>query len=271
MPLTRAGFKEPRIYWEVIKMSELETTVNVEQSTEATEKTFSEADVNRIVQERLARVKKEVPEDYEELKGISEELDGFGYSGTPAEKRAILKAQREEQAKQKELSELQEEADQKGASPELLSEIKQLKNEIAELKGEREAVKQAEKEKKSADEAFNKQVNEFNESYPDVDLAKVGENPKFLKFAKGRAGTLAELYSDFVDFVGETEKELETLKKTMEAKEANQKNAETSTGSVKGDKPTADFISFETFEKNKHDQRWVMSNLPKINQSRAKW
>jgi len=230
-----------------------------------------QVEVDRIVQDRVARVKKEVPEDYEELKEIANELEGFGYSGTAAEKKTAIKAEREQRSKQQELYELQEEADQKGASPEVLSEIKQLKSELNELKGEREALKKAETDKKTADEAFNKQVHEFGEKYPDVDLAKVGENPKFLKFVKGRTGTLAELYTDFVDFVGETEKELETLRKTVEAKEANQKNAETSTGSVKGEKPTAEFISFETFEKNKHDQRWVMNNLPKINQSRAKW
>ena len=209
--------------------------------------------------------------DYEELKEIEAELEGFGYTGTTAEKKAAIKAQREQYAKQQELESLQDEAKENGTSPELLSEIKQLKSELAELKGEREAIKKAETDKKAADTAFNKQVNEFGEQYPDVDLAKVGENPKFLKFVKGRAGTLVELYGDFVDFVGETEQELETLRKTVEAKEANQKNAETSTGSVKGEKPTGDFISYEAFEKNKADQSWIKKNFSKIVESRAKW
>jgi hypothetical protein len=251
-------------------MSELENA-NVEQPTEATDiKQMSQADIDRIVEERLARERKKYG-DYDELKEIEKELEGFGYTGTAAEKKAAIKTQREQYAKQQELADLQEEADEKGASPELLSEIKQLKSEIAELKGEREAIKKAETEKKVADEAFNNQVQEFNEEYPDVDLAKVGENPKFLKFAKGRAGTLAELYTDFVDFVGETEKELDTLRKTVEAKEANQKNADSSTGSVKGDKPIGDFISYETFEKNRHDQNWIKKNFTKIVESRAKW
>ena len=42
---------------------------------EAAEKTFTQADVDRIVQERIARVKREAPSDYEELKQKAAEYD----------------------------------------------------------------------------------------------------------------------------------------------------------------------------------------------------
>jgi len=43
--------------------------------TDTDDKTFTQADVDRIVQERLARVKTEPPADYEALKAAKKELD----------------------------------------------------------------------------------------------------------------------------------------------------------------------------------------------------
>lgn len=183
-----------------------------------------QAEIDRIVGERLSREKAKYS-DYDDLKGLDEELKAFGYEGTAKERREAIKLQREAMATQAELEELQEQAETEGTSPELLKEMKELKKELAEIKGERQA-KMAEKEAKvKADEAWNKQVTEFQEEYADVDLDKLAENPKFKKFIKGKALPLKELYADFTDFIGETE--VEAIVK-MKAKE------ERSTGTGKG-------------------------------------
>jgi len=181
-------------------------------------------ELDRIVGERLSREKAKYS-DYDDLKGLDEELKAFGYEGTAKERREAIKAQREAIATQAELEELQEQAKEEGTSPQLLAEIKELKKELAEIKSERLAKKTESENKTKADEAWNKQVTEFQEEYADVDLDKLAENPKFKKFIKGKALPLKELYADFTDFIGETE--VEAIVK-MKAKE------DRSTGSGKG-------------------------------------
>lgn len=56
--------------------TETETqTTATEQQTQETPRSFSQADVDRIVKERLARVKADPPADYEELKTKASKLD----------------------------------------------------------------------------------------------------------------------------------------------------------------------------------------------------
>lgn len=62
------------------------------------------------------------------------------------------------------------------------------------------------------------------------------------------------------------------LKAKLSATETNQKNASSSTGSLTGNgNATGDFISYETFEKNKGNREWIVKNLTKITNSRSKW
>jgi hypothetical protein len=58
---------------------------------------------------------------------------------------------------------------------------------------------------------------------------------------------------------------------STQTQEANTKNAQTSTGSVKTSGKTGGFISFEDFEANKHNQKWVRDNLDTIEESRKRW
>ena len=70
-------------------------------------------------------------------------------------------------------------------------------------------------EKQSAEQAkkewFEKDRKDFETKYPDVDIAKLAEDAKFLKFSKGKIGVqpLAEIYSDFLEFMGEFEATVE--------------------------------------------------------------
>jgi len=185
-----------------------------------------QAVVDKAIQERIARVEGKYA-DYEDLKGIDEELSAFGYQGTAKERREAIKAQREAIAKQTELEELQKQSKEQGTSPELLAEMRELKKELNELKGERQAQKQVADDKQKANDSWNKQVKEMTEAYADVDLDQLAEDPKFKKFAKGKGLPLKELYEDFVDFIGETE--AETIAKVKSKEERS-----TSSGKSKG-------------------------------------
>jgi hypothetical protein len=192
-----------------------------------------QAEVNRLIDERFGR------ENVHELKGIVEELKTWGYEGTPAEIRAAVKQQAEmfkqqqaEADKQAQLDALKEQAKDEGTSPELLKEIKSLKDELAEIKGERMAQKQAEIKQKKTSDQFNKQVEFFqkSEETKGIDLEKLQENPKFMKFLSrqkptGKDDYLVEVYKDFVDLVGGAEAEaLAKMQANIERSTSSGKN-----------------------------------------------
>lgn len=87
--------------------------------------------------------------------------------------------------------------------------------------------------------------------------------------AKGK--TLTDAYAYYAN--KQLKAKIAEYEAKLKAQETNQQNASSSPGSVTGNGSTQnnDFVSFEAFEANKHDQRWVIKNLSKINASRAKW
>lgn len=190
-----------------------------------------QAEIDRIIGERLARAKAEKPADYDDLKEIADHLEEFGYSGTPAEKKAAIKAYREEIKRRKELEELQQQAKTEGTSPELLAEIRELKKELAEIKGERQAQKQAEEQKSKQEEVWKTQVKEFTETYPDIDLKTLNEDDDFIEYASGRTGTIKTIYEGYVKLTSKLkEKTAEEVTVKYKAKELG------STGTGKGTK-----------------------------------
>lgn len=191
------------------------------------EKAFTQADVDRIVSERLGRVKSQYA-DHEE---IIQMVKAFGYEGaTAADIKAQIKAELDGRQKQAELKELEEEAKRKGATPDLLQEIRELKKELGEIKREREERIQQVEAQKAANVEWNKQVNEFQEKHKDVDFAKLEENEKFLKFLKRSNPklTLTEVYEDYLELAGEAEK-------AAIAKLQSNLDRSTSSGRGKGD------------------------------------
>lgn len=198
-------------------------------------------EIDRIVGERLAREKSKFA-DYDDVKGILEELKEFGYEGDPKSVREAIRQQKEEIRKQAELAELQEQARQDGTSPELIAEIKALKAELTEIKGERNAVKQAEAQRKAAEDLFAQQVAHFREAdeTKDVDLEKLGANPKFVKFLErqkptGKPDFLVEAYKDYVDLVGGAEAEAAAkIQANLERSTASGRNKGDGTGGTYG-------------------------------------
>jgi len=195
------------------------------------EKTFTQEDVERIVGERLGR------EGIKDMKEIVETLKEFGYEGSPSEIKAAVKAQAEEfkrqteeYRKQAELEALKDEAKETGTTPELLKRIETLEKKLSEAEQEKEDKKRQVETEKQQQEAWDTQVSEFAEKYPDIDIDKLDKNEKFLKFVKRSNPnlTLVEVYEDFVEMVGGAEAE-------AIAKIQSNIDRSTSSGRAKGD------------------------------------
>jgi glutamyl/glutaminyl-tRNA synthetase len=191
---------------------------------EKQEKMLPQSQVDKIVKERLERESKKYA-DYEDMKEIVKNLKEYGYKGeTAAEIKHQVKQAVEIYKKEKEIEELQEEAEAENVSPKVLQKMKELERELAGLKEEKQ---QSEKIKKEAEEAarkeaelkeaekaeFERMTEEFNAKYPDVNIEALANNPKFFKFAQRSNPNLSlmEIYEDYVELVGSAE--AEALKK----------------------------------------------------------
>jgi sugar phosphate isomerase/epimerase len=172
-------------------------------------KTFTQEEVDKIIGERLARDRSKYA-DHDELKEIAAELAEFGFTGTPAEVKAAIKAQKEALKKQAELEQLKEEAKTNGTTPEMLSEIKTLKAKLEELERERQAKKAEDEAATKAKEAEAKMVKDFTEKYPDVDIDKLKQDKKFMKYLSQTARNipLIDVYESYQELVGGTETEV---------------------------------------------------------------
>lgn len=161
-------------------------------------------------------------------------------------------------------------ADSYGADPELLSKIvneavrfhplaakaNQLEQQFGEI--------QTEKQMK---EKMDRDIAEFRSVYPEVD-AKTIPDVVWEKVNNGMP--LIDAYRIHENTA--IKQELAELKKALQVQKTNEANSATSPGSVKGTGETVDdFISFNTFEKNKTNQSWVTKNYNRIMESRQKW
>jgi hypothetical protein len=107
--------------------------------------------------------------------------------------------------------------------------------------------------------------SEFAEFYRE----NIGQLPDFSELPKPVLDAFAKNESMKVAFM---EWDYKQMTEKRKAEETNKKNADSSPGSVTGNGSIQDdFISFDTFEANKHDQKWVNKNYNKIMESRAKW
>jgi transketolase len=131
---------------------------------------------------------------------------------------------------EQELASLQLEAKETGTSPELLAEIKQLKAELADIKKDKEAKSQEAQAKAQAEQAWNQQVAEFEENYPDIDLPKLAANKDFLEYLEGANPnlTISQNYERFLKFFGKANAD-------AVAKLKSNIDRSTSSGRAKGD------------------------------------
>lgn len=104
------------------------------------------------------------------------------------------KLKKRAQAENRDVSELKEEEENK----EFVSKLR------------RQSAQQEARQKQMDErrEFLVKDLKNFTGKYPDVDVGKLEENPKFRAFSKGRLyqEPLADIYGDFLEFVSDTEK-----------------------------------------------------------------
>lgn len=154
--------------------------------------------VDEVVKDRLSRHK---PDDYDDLKSIEKDLEAFGFSGTPAEKKAAIKAAIEQAATP---PAKEEETDEDETSTMVLNALaKKFKMTPTELelaiKAGAEDVKAKEGKRKS-DTEWNNQVKDFKTKHSDIDLDALEKDEDFIDFAKGRMGTLTQKYEAYENY-----------------------------------------------------------------------
>jgi transcriptional regulator with XRE-family HTH domain len=192
-------------------------------------------EIDRIVGDRLTRERSKYA-DYDDLKEIEKELEEFNFTGTPAEKKAAIKAYKESLREQQQSS-YQEEIEHAAGDGEIPDE--KVLNALAKKFGVsadkvEKAIKKSIEAEEAAeaklrdDEAWEKQVKAFEEKYSTVDIAKLADDKKFIKFAKGKGLPLTEIYEEYLEFLGDSEKE-------FVAKVQSNIDRSTSSGRQKGD------------------------------------
>jgi hypothetical protein len=164
-----------------------------------------QAEVDRVIQERVARVKTEKPADYDDLAGIAEAAKRYGFSGTPAQIRHQMEAQAQQEADEKELEELEALAQDQGISPALQKQINALQKKLDGIEAERQAAADAREAKTQQENAIQQQFDEFKQKYPDVDLNELDKDDRFIRFARKHNGTLSEKYEEYMEIVGDVE------------------------------------------------------------------
>lgn len=123
-----------------------------------------------------------------------------------------------------------------------------------------------EKEKEGLPKIDPKQdALQFVKDFPDVSLADLNKDQRFLKFAKGKIGNLplSEIYGDYQEFIGEFENEADKKARTLMAK------AKASPGPTSSTE-TSDSEYFTLEEIKKMSQKEVSKNWEKVQKSLTK-
>jgi hypothetical protein len=161
-------------------------------------------------------------------------------------------------------------AEKWGADPATLRDIAQ---ELANSHPAVQRLQQLEQENgqikshQQTQERINQDVAQFKAAYPELDYSTM---PQDVWDRLNKGYSLTDSYQIHENKA--LKEKIAAQEQAIQAKETNKKNATNSPGSVTGQGATvADYISAEAFEKNKGDQRWVIKNLSKIQESRKKW
>jgi hypothetical protein len=164
---------------------------------------------------------------------------------TYAEYQAAIEKQKQEEQLQELLA--------KNIPEEFATEMLESRKLREQIKAEQEAKQQ--QEKQQAD------MMDFITAFPDV---KADEIPVEVWKANASGIPLRYAYAEHA---------LKLAREADAKARANAENAKGSMGSVNGDGAAneADFISYDTFEKNKGDLQWITKNYEKIQKSRANW
>lgn len=215
--------------------------------TKKEERLFKQAEVDGIVQKRLERERAKLQQEANNHPALS-------YVAKLAQQNNMTVEQFitacEQQDKQTQIAELA----QTGLIPEEIAQ------ELYESRQEKQARQEAQKRLAP--------INDLLKLYPDLKPEEVPESvwQAHIRHGQPLAAAFAKYDADRKDA------EIAKLKESLQIREKNAENADVSPGSITGQGGVApDYISAETFENNKNDQRWIIKNLSKIQESRKKW
>jgi hypothetical protein len=113
-------------------------------------------------------------------------------------------------------------------------------------------------------EWYENDLKDFENKYPDVDITKLDEDQRFLKFAKGKIGVypLAEIYTDFVELFGELESTVKT-----ELKNKLQRQQAYSQASVKINSASSEPTYYSMDQLRKMSKEEISKNYEKVMKS----
>lgn len=106
-------------------------------------------------------------------------------------------------------AELEKKAKESGRSVAELREEEENKAYIRKKRQEESAAAEQNRQQEAEKNFFQKDLMDFMEKHPDVDVEKLDSNPQFRRFCGSRYGKepLAELYESYVDIVGESQRQ----------------------------------------------------------------
>ena len=232
---------------------EQETAEGTTQETpqEKQERLFRQADVDRIIQERLARERQKYETELKNNPHLSYLQEKAQRLGMTVEQ--LIENDRKWEQQQK-LNELVQRNIPKEYAEKLLKV-----DELEQWKTQQEQQRQAEQQRQQQQQYKQQMYAEFLQMYPEV---KPEQIPKEVWQMVNQGHRLASAYAIH---------ENKLLKQQYQTQEANAKNAGSSTGSVKSPGATGGFISREQFDANKGNMNWVQKNLDLIEKSRKHW
>lgn len=232
-----------------------------ETPQEKQERLFRQADVDRIIQERLARERQKHEAELKSHPHLS-------YLEQKAQRLGMTVEQLIENDRKYEEQQRINRLVQQNIPEEYARRLLKV-DELEEWKDITEKQRQEQ-------ERRQKMFTEFFEAYPEFnDPKKLEEIPKevWLKVyhpEKNPGGiSMLDAYTRYENKLLKAEKE--KLQAQRQTQQANTKNAESSTGSVKTPGATGGFISREQFDANKGNMNWVQKNLDLIEESRKHW
>lgn len=178
------------------------------KQSEKGEKSFTQAQLENLISERLKRERKN-NESLSEVKVLLSKLSDDGvlesksYSDMAKELCARLNSGSNEDAK----SDFQPEENSVGNTSLPLSDADISDEKDEEVLAENQTQDQKGTEQKTSEEQEQKdedmmlEILHFKKNFPDTDINSLFENKAFLAFSKGRRQNLCSLYGDYISFM----------------------------------------------------------------------
>jgi hypothetical protein len=149
---------------------------------------------------------------------------------------------------------------------EVISEILEGRRDREERQKEKEYAKQQQKQEEDYKQFFKYFADENGRSFD----AAQDTIPDEVWQSVNNGKSLIDAYQ--AHEAKQYKAKIKELESKLNIQQTNQDNAETSTGSVTGQGSSgAEYISYDVFQANRHNQDWVNKNYNKILKSRAKW